>query len=259
MKSTVVLCLLLNSFAAAPAAAQQPFAIVAHRGLAEGIPENTLAAFRQSASQGVRVIELDLRETKDGHIVVIHDETVDRTTDCSGRVAEMTLVTLRNCDAGWPTHPGERIPTFAEALDFINATSARLLLDVKSAPLGEVLRTIREHRAESKVILGLRRASDIARTRAELPAATTLAFMREASDAAAFAKAGAHIIRIWSDWVETDPTLVARTRALGPQAWVMIGRRLPSRDRDWRSLHGRMIATGAQGLISDRPDLISGQ
>jgi len=257
MKSSVVLCLLACSLAATPASALQPIAIVAHRGLEAGVPENTLAAFRQSASHGIKIIELDLRATKDGQIVVIHDDTLDRTTDCSGRVAEMMLAALRACDAGRPTHPGQRVPTFAEALEFARTAPVRLLLDVKSAPLGDVFRLVRAHRAETRVILGLRHASDIARARAELPSATTLAFIPEAADAAAFAKAGADIIRLWSDWVEADPGLVARTRNIGPQVWIMIGRRLPSKDREWRALHGRMIAAGAQGLISNRPDLIS--
>ena len=260
MKSSLILRMLLFSFAAAsPAAAQQTFAIVAHRGLEKGVPENTLAAFRQSAAHGIKIVELDLRTTKDGQIVVIHDGSLDRTTNCSGRVSQTSLAALRTCDAGRPTHPGERVPTLAEALDFAGDEPVRLLLDVKSAPLDSVLQIIRSHGAAPKVILGLRHASDIARARAELPAATTLAFMRDARDAAAFAKSGAHIIRLWSDWVDADPGLVARTRALGPQVWVLVGRRLPSKQRDWRALHGRMIAAGAQGLISNRPDLISVQ
>lgn len=253
----ILLCALLTSFAASPAVAQRPLAIIAHRGLAQDVPENTLAAFRQSVSRGVEIIELDLRTTRDGQIVVIHDATLDRTTNCSGLVEHRTLAALKKCSAGWPTHPGERIPTLAEALDLVTTTSARPLLDVKSASLDDVLRLIRDRRAEARVILGLRRPRDIARARAELPEATIVALMRNASDAAAFAKAGANVIRLWSDWVEADPGLVTRTRELGPQVWVMVGRRLPDKKREWRALHGRMIAAGAQGLISNRPDLIS--
>ena len=250
-------CLVLLSMAA-PAAPPQPIAVVAHRGLRDGVPENTLAAFRDALAGGVAIIELDLRLTKDGHLVVIHDETLDRTTNCSGRVASLTLAGIKQCNAGEPSHGGERVPTFAELLALVRDRPAQLLADVKpGTPLEPVLREIRDHRAEAKVILGLRKASDVASVRRRFPLITTLAFMPEATDAAAFTKSGAHIIRLWSDWVEADANLVARTRALGPEVWVLVGRRLPSKRREWRDLHARMIATGAQGLITDRPELIS--
>jgi glycerophosphoryl diester phosphodiesterase len=242
----------------ASAAPPAPITIVAHRGLAEGIPENTLAAFRQSIMRGVAIIELDVRVTQDGQLVILHDATLDRTTDCSGRLAEVALAKVRACDAGWPTHPGERVPTLAEALALVKATPVRLLLDIKpGTPLDRVFAEVRGQGAEANVIFGLRSVKEVARTRAELPHAATLAFMPEARDAAAFAKAGANIIRLWSDWVEADPALVARTGSLGPQVWILIGRRLPSNNEGWRALHARMMATGPQGLITNRPELIS--
>jgi glycerophosphoryl diester phosphodiesterase len=247
-------CLAANS----TAASAESVAIVAHRGQAEGIPENTLVAFRQSVARGIAVIELDVRATQDGHLVILHDETLDRTTDCSGRIADIALAKIKICDAGWPTHAGERVPTLAEALAFARAQPVQLLLDIKNGtPLDTVIREIRANRAEEGLIIGLRRAKDIARVRAELPRVTALAFMPDVTDAAAFADAGSHIIRLWSDWVEADPALVARTRSLGPRVWVMVGRKLPKRELDWRALHVRMIAAGAQGLITDRPELIS--
>jgi glycerophosphoryl diester phosphodiesterase len=246
-------------FAAAPtpAAPPQPFTIVAHRGLGEGVPENTLAAFRHSLANGVRIIELDLRTTKDGQLVILHDATLDRTTDCSGAVAEQTLERLRTCDAGWPTHLGERIPTLGDVFALVDGTSTRLMLDCKAAPLDDVLRAVRIHHAESRVILGLRSPTQVARARAALPGVAIIAFMPQRTDGPAFTAAGANILRLWSDWVETDPALVGRTRALGPPVWVMVGRRLPSKPAEWRALHARMIAAGAQGLVTDRPDLIS--
>lgn len=244
----------LSCIAAAPPPAPQPVTIVAHRGLAEGVPENTVTAFRQSLARGVAVIELDVRATMDGQLVILHDETLDRTTDCSGSLALLVLEKVRTCDAGG----GERVPTLAEALEFIRDKPARLLLDIKpGTPLGSVLAQIREHRAEFRTILGLRRVRDVARVRRELPGARTLAFMPEVADAQAFAAAGAQIIRLWSDWVEADPSHVVRTRALGAEPWIMVGRKLPATRDEWRKLHTRMIATGPRGLITDRPELIS--
>lgn len=250
------LAVLLLACTSAVAAPPQPLTIGAHRGLAEGVPENTLAAFRHSLAAGIKVIELDLRTTKDGQLVVMHDATLNRTTDCSGAVAEQTLAAIKHCDAGWPTHAGERVPTLGDVLALIDSTSTRLLLDCKSVAIDEVLREVRVHHAETKVILGLRRSIDIARARAALPGATIIAFMPERTDAPTFIGAGADIIRLWSDWVEADPTLVARTRELGKPVWIMVGRKLPRTNADWQALHGRMIAAGANGLVTNRPELV---
>ena len=70
----------------------------AHRGNVDGFPENTMPAFESAYEIGVDMIELDLRMTKDGEIVVIHDATVDRTSDGHGNVSDMTLAELKKLD-----------------------------------------------------------------------------------------------------------------------------------------------------------------
>ena len=237
-----------------PSLPAQPIAIVAHRGLSRDAPENRIAAFRQSIYRGVVILELDLRITKDGQLVVIHDEALDRTTDCTGRVVDKEIAEIRRCDAGG----GERVPSFAEVLSLVRDRPVRLLADIKDGtPLAPVFAEVRANHAGRQLILGVRSPKHAARSRVALPDATILANMPAIVDAPAFALAGAHVIRLWSDWVDSDPDLIARTRALGPEVWIMVGRSLPTRKRDWRTLHGRMIAAGAQGLITDRPDLIS--
>lgn len=115
--------------------------ICAHRGLDDKFPENTLTAFEEALKLGMGV-EFDLNMTSDGKLVVIHDDTVDRTTDGSGRVAQMTLDELQELDAGtWkgPEFAGLRIPTFDEALEVIadNASvSPAIALDVKTLQPG---------------------------------------------------------------------------------------------------------------------------
>lgn len=246
---------LASTSAAAP---RQPVTIVAHRGLAYGMPENTLAAFRKSIERGVEIIELDVRTTRDGHLVILHDETLDRTTDCTGSLANSSLERIKSCRAGWPSHDGEQIPTFSEVLDFARDRQVRLLLDVKpGTSVSHVLREIRGHGAEAKVILGLRRTNDVAHVRSHAPAVQVLAFMPNLADVNEFATSGANIVRLWSDWVDADPDSVARTRALGLKVWIMVGRKLPKEDHHWRVLHARMISAGADGLITDRPELIS--
>jgi glycerophosphoryl diester phosphodiesterase len=93
--------------------------VCAHRGGPAEAPENTLAAFRRAAALGAHQIEFDVRSSADGALVVIHDETLDRTTDGRGPVRQRSLSELRRLDAavGWhPRFRGEPIPTLAETL-----------------------------------------------------------------------------------------------------------------------------------------------
>jgi glycerophosphoryl diester phosphodiesterase len=101
--------------------AQEPM-VVAHRGFSGKAPENTMAAFTMALQAGVSMIELDVQVSKDNRVVVIHDPTVDRTTDGQGKVSELTVVELKKLDAGsWfdRKYSGEKIPTLEEALELI--------------------------------------------------------------------------------------------------------------------------------------------
>jgi len=96
--------------------------IIAHRGASGLAPENTLAAFRRAIQQGADMIELDVRMTKDYHIVVHHDRTVRRTTGGKGCVWDLTLQQIRLLDAGSWFHPrfaGEQIPTLRQVLEIM--------------------------------------------------------------------------------------------------------------------------------------------
>lgn len=111
----------------------RPWAI-AHRGASLEAPENTLAAFQRAMELGADFIELDVHQTLDGHVVVIHDETVDRTTDGSGWVGKMTLGELRGLDAGgWMDNrfAGERVPTLWEVLQLTRG-QVGLAIEIKA-------------------------------------------------------------------------------------------------------------------------------
>jgi glycerophosphoryl diester phosphodiesterase len=105
---------------------------MAHRGASGTFPENTLSAFRAAIEAGADMCELDVQLTRDGAVVVIHDETVDRTTDGKGEVAELTLAELKQLDAGARFKDGalkgERIPTLDEV--FV-VTSGRCGLNIE--------------------------------------------------------------------------------------------------------------------------------
>jgi len=112
-----------------------PPLIIAHRGDSAHRPENTLASFASALEVGADIVELDVQLTKDGGVAVIHDATVDRTTDGSGRVADLTLQQLRGLSAGYPSrfgtnYAGERVPTLPEVLAFLKGR-ARALIEIK--------------------------------------------------------------------------------------------------------------------------------
>ncbi|MFQ6028939.1 MAG: glycerophosphodiester phosphodiesterase [Dehalococcoidia bacterium] len=97
---------------------------MAHRGASGLAPENTLAAFRRALEVGADTLELDVHLSQDGHVVVIHDSTLDRTTSGTGAVSRLTLEQIKELDAGsWfaPEFAGEKVPTLQEVLDLAEA------------------------------------------------------------------------------------------------------------------------------------------
>ena len=134
----------------------------AHRGASGHAPANTLAAFLLAAEMGADGIELDVHLSKDGEVVVIHDATVDATTDGHGRVGAMTLSELRALDAGsWfdEQFAGERIPTLQEVFD---AVGHRMLVNVEvkveagyhpTAQEAETVRLIEDNQMVDRVIV----------------------------------------------------------------------------------------------------------
>jgi glycerophosphoryl diester phosphodiesterase len=105
--------------------------VTAHRGAARVAPENTLAAFEAAAVLGVDAVELDTKLTRDGQAVVIHDQTLERTTNGRGRVSAHTLAELEALDAGshfGPEYAGEAVPSLRRVLE---ALAGRLLVNIE--------------------------------------------------------------------------------------------------------------------------------
>lgn len=110
------------------------FWLIAHRGYSSEFPENTMSAFAGALDIGVDCIELDVQMTKDGEIVVFHDDSLLRVTGEDGAVADYTGEELRQMDAGgWfdASYQGERIPTLKEALDFLESSGCQVYLELK--------------------------------------------------------------------------------------------------------------------------------
>ena len=105
--------------------------LIAHRGGSAEYPENTLQAFDQAIAAGAGWLEFDVQMSRDGELVVIHDTTVDRTTNGTGSVADLTFAQLRSLDAG----NGQVIPTFAEVLDVALRGGVGVMPELKSPGL----------------------------------------------------------------------------------------------------------------------------
>lgn len=109
--------------------------IIAHRGYSSRYPENTLSAIRAAVEAGADMVEIDVQLTKDGALVIMHDDSVYRTTNGSGLVKDLTLEQIRMFDAGVkfdPKFAGERVPTLDEALEAVQG-KAMLNIEVKNA------------------------------------------------------------------------------------------------------------------------------
>jgi glycerophosphoryl diester phosphodiesterase len=144
--------------------------LIGHRGAAGLAPENTMPSFREAVDRwGVDMIELDVRATADARCVVIHDATVDRTTDGTGAVARMTLEELRSLDAGYRFtddaggHPfrgrGVRVPTLDEVLTAF--PGLRFTVEIKEGTVqAPLLEAIRKHHAVDRVLVAGMRHRD---------------------------------------------------------------------------------------------------
>lgn len=120
--------------------------VIAHRGASANAPENTLTAFTLAVEQGADAIELDVDLTRDGQLVVMHDATIDRTTNGHGRVTDLTWDEIRRVDAGaWKgtAFKGERVPLLAEVLA---AVGQRLLINIEIKDM-----SVRDHGLEVKI------------------------------------------------------------------------------------------------------------
>ncbi|MCW3100467.1 MAG: Glycerophosphoryl diester phosphodiesterase [Chthonomonadaceae bacterium] len=164
MKTALILALLcllqaaeaarVDGFAPLPRL-KHSIAVIGHRGGRALAPENTLAAFRNAIKLGADYVEIDVRATRDGHLVIMHDGTVDRTTNGKGAVKELDFDTIRALDAGSkfdPKYAEERVPTLDEVLDLCH-NKINVYVDHKEAPTEQVFEAIKKHGMEKQVVI----------------------------------------------------------------------------------------------------------
>ncbi|MEM8766925.1 MAG: glycerophosphodiester phosphodiesterase family protein [Pseudomonadota bacterium] len=225
--------------------AREQTRIAAHRGAVDGAPENTLAAFDRATSIGADLIEVDLRVTADGHIVVLHDSRVNRTTDGRGKVRKMTLAELRRLDAG----RGQVVPTLEETLAFVGGRNVGLLLDVKDSRRMDPMMlaaAIDRHGLSDRVLIGTRSLELAQALRALDPELKLLAMVKSPARMDDYLALDVHAVRLWSRWLRSSPSLADEIGESGAEVWVMTG-----------GLKGRRLAQAlrqADGVITDHPE-----
>jgi glycerophosphoryl diester phosphodiesterase len=132
-----------------------PFSVIAHRGASGTFPENTLGSIEGAIRIGAKMIEIDVRTTGDGEIVVMHDSDVSRTTDGTGRVSDLRLEDIRRLDAGkWfgKEFAGEKVPLLGEVLDAVGG-KAGLCIEIKEADPARVIDEVIERDMLEDVII----------------------------------------------------------------------------------------------------------
>jgi glycerophosphoryl diester phosphodiesterase len=245
--------------------------IFAHRGGSKLAPENTIAAFDTGMACGADGLELDVQLSADDIPVVIHDATLDRTTDGTGPVSDRTAAQLAEVDAGYHFAPdrgfpfrgrGQGIPTLVEVLT--RYPRARLIVEVKgrSPRAGQIVaRLLREHGAVDRACVGSFQPATVEAVRAFDPAIVTSASEPESRRT---------LYRSWFAWPSAPfrpyaafqvPERAGRLRVVSPrfvrqvhregqvlQVWVVDAPEQARKLLDW----------GVDGLITDRPDVLVG-
>jgi glycerophosphoryl diester phosphodiesterase len=231
--------------------------VIAHRGDSVHAPENTLAAFQAAIRQGAEAIELDARLTRDGQVIVLHDQTVDRTTDGMGNVAHLDLAALRELDAGSSfsvQFRGERIPTLEEVFE---AVGKGLYLNVELKNYGtpfddlvpKVAELVARHALQERVLFSSFHIRNLSRIRTLLPNVPRGLLTRpgwKGSWGRSFGWRGS-VAALHPYQADVNQGLVARVHGMGKRVHVWT----VNAEADLR----RLLSLGVDGIITDDPAL----
>ncbi len=225
--------------------------VIAHRGASSYAPENTFAAFDLALNMGARHLELDVQMSRDGHLVVIHDDLVDRTSNGSGAVAGHTLAQLQSLDAGaWfdAKFAGERIPAFTALLDRYRGR-AHLHVEIKGKTTGLSERTadlIRARDWSGNVTMTSFQKDKLEALRAHAPELPAGWLLRDIDDGTISEARRLGITQLCPRADSVTLELVARLRDAGfnVRAWGV------SNEEQMR----RMVDAGVDGMTVNFPD-----
>ncbi|MDY0909187.1 glycerophosphodiester phosphodiesterase [Microbacterium sp. CFBP9034] len=232
--------------------------IASHRGGGATAPENTLPAISAALAAGFGYVEVDVALTADRHPVLLHDEKVDRTTDGSGHIAELTLAEVRALDAGtWfdPAFGGTRIPTFGEFLDTLAGAGGRAIVELKGlwdAPAVEsALAEVSRRGLERHVAISSFDARTLALSSAASEVVSRLLILKHVPQdvVAAVEQAGVRGIIVERKAVLARPEIVDELHGAGARVVVYT----LNKDAQWDAV----TALGVDGIVTDDPGTLS--
>ncbi|WP_405532557.1 glycerophosphodiester phosphodiesterase family protein [Streptomyces avidinii] len=222
------------------------FLTIGHRGVMGVEPENTLRSYLRAERCGMDVIALDLRLSKDGALVAVHDPEVDRTTDGSGAVADLTLAELRGLDAG----QGEHVPVFEEVLDAVRVPLQAFVGDLAAAPV--LAELILRHDLTSRVEVASDREAVLVETARLVPGVRTVL----CSDSPV-AEAGSLVDRALAAGAATIAVDIHRLSLEAVESAHAAGLRVTGRAVDTLDLLRLARALGLDGAATGFPEVRS--
>ncbi|HEV7378910.1 MAG TPA: glycerophosphodiester phosphodiesterase family protein [Dyadobacter sp.] len=246
----LLLCLMANTIVFSQAVlphSQNKLVVIAHRGNHVDVPENTIASFKEAIKARADYVEVDLRTSKDGHLVVVHDATVDRTTGGKGRVADMTLAELRSLKVINGKQKPHQIPEFSEVLKACKG-KINIYLDFKEADVTQTWKQIREAGMEKQVVVYLNKIPQYKQWREvapQMPLMTTL--IEEVKNSA---QLNMFLGQVKIEVLDNigDPEMVRTAAEKGVAVWLDVQN--PSEGPDvWEEA----LAKGVHGLQTDHP------
>ncbi|MEM3588031.1 MAG: glycerophosphodiester phosphodiesterase family protein [Candidatus Jordarchaeaceae archaeon] len=217
--------------------------LIAHRGASFYEPENTLRAVKRALDFGVNGVEIDVRSSVEGNIIVIHDETVDRTTNGTGKVRDMSLLELRSLDAG----KGEKIPLLEEVLELVKG-KALLVIELKIAGIEEkVLKIIEQYDAIDNVLLSSFIHKSVKIVKELEPRIKTGVIFREApiKPSRLAIDAEAENLFAFHKYITWEMVQDAHDNDLNIYAWTV----------DEPSIIENLILLGVDGIVTNKPDI----
>jgi glycerophosphoryl diester phosphodiesterase len=237
-----------------PVMVKTPVIAVGHRGASAYAPENTVAAFDEAIRLGAKAVEFDLRLSSDGVLMVLHDDTLDRTTNGSGPISQIERFDLLSLDAGSWMHPrfaGTRIPSLDEALLAIGP-HAQPVIELKvDIPPDLLLASLRKYDLEGEaVVISFEESRLLALRKASRDLQLGLLSDEWSADLPARAKhlaGGCGGLLLLNVDVLGTPQ-VAAAEAQGLEVWCFTANDV--------GMVAACAAMGVSGIITDRPDLI---